>query len=124
MSLLSSASCPQHRRSMESRTTTQDQLYHSRFSSRCSSYRHGPRNGQGQVLCKTVTPFRPFFIKGTSTIWKIVPNSQPIYTGRRRNSSLEVEDDEGDGPQMTTLMSFRPAKTSRKPITVASKARR
>ncbi|KAH7921060.1 hypothetical protein BV22DRAFT_1039093 [Leucogyrophana mollusca] len=56
-------------------------------------------NGQGQVLYKTVTPFRPFFMKGTSTIWKIVPNSQPIYTGRRRNSSSEVGDDEEDGPQ-------------------------
>ncbi|KAF9246381.1 hypothetical protein BU15DRAFT_40419 [Melanogaster broomeanus] len=36
-------------------------------------------NSSGQVLYKVNTPFRPFFMTGTTTIRKIVPNHPPIF---------------------------------------------
>ncbi|KAG1727926.1 uncharacterized protein EDB91DRAFT_883766 [Suillus paluster] len=55
-------------------------------------------NEQGQVLYKVITPFRPFFMKGTSTIWKIIPNAPPLYSKRKADeSNIEFEPD-GEDP--------------------------
>ncbi|KAG1741987.1 hypothetical protein EDB19DRAFT_1634176 [Suillus lakei] len=52
---------------------------------------------QGQVLYKVVTPFRPFFMKGTSTLWKIIPNTPPLISKTRTDkSNIELEPDEED----------------------------
>ncbi|OAX39492.1 hypothetical protein K503DRAFT_856012 [Rhizopogon vinicolor AM-OR11-026] len=53
-------------------------------------------NEQGQVLYKVITPFRPFFMKGTSTIWKIIPNTLPLYSIKTNESNTELEPDEED----------------------------
>ncbi|KAG2133769.1 hypothetical protein DEU56DRAFT_738825 [Suillus clintonianus] len=56
-------------------------------------------NEQGQVIYKVITPFRPFFMKGTSTIWKIIPNTPPLYSKKRTDElNIELESD-GEDPE-------------------------
>ncbi|KIJ69134.1 hypothetical protein HYDPIDRAFT_123264 [Hydnomerulius pinastri MD-312] len=44
-------------------------------------------NSSGQALYKVVTPFRPFFMTGTSTIYKIIPNLPSVFVHRRLTDS-------------------------------------
>ncbi|KAG0701525.1 FMN-dependent dehydrogenase-domain-containing protein [Suillus ampliporus] len=61
-------------------------------------------NEQGQVLYKIITPFRPFFMKGTSTIWKIIPNTPPLYSKKRADESdIELEPDGEEPDDLTPL---------------------
>jgi hypothetical protein len=63
-------------------------------------------NEQGQVLYKVITPFRPFFMKGTSTIWKIIPNTPPLYSKTRTDESnieLEPDEEDPDDPNVTPV---------------------
>ena len=63
-------------------------------------------NGQGQVLYKVITPFRPFFMKGTSTIWKVIPNTPPLYSTKGTNESnfeLEHDEEESNNPNVVSV---------------------
>jgi hypothetical protein len=61
-------------------------------------------NEQGQVLYKVITPFRPFFMKGISTIWKIIPNT-PLYSTRANESHTEFEPngEDSDDPDIAPV---------------------
>jgi hypothetical protein len=66
-------------------------------------------NEQGQVLYKVITPFRPFFMKGTSTIWKITPNTPPLlYSTKKANEhepniELEPDGEDSDDPDIAPV---------------------
>jgi len=62
-------------------------------------------NEQGQVLYKVITPFRPIFMKGISTIWKIIPNTTPLYSTRANESYTEFEPngEDSDDPDIAPV---------------------
>jgi hypothetical protein len=68
-------------------------LYFSTDHVRNSTITHS----SGQVLYKVATPFRPFFMTGTTTIRKIVASRPPIFAHPKISSS-EVQPEKDDDP--------------------------
>ncbi|KAG1741983.1 hypothetical protein EDB19DRAFT_1927704 [Suillus lakei] len=65
-------------------------------------------NEQGQVLYKVITPFRPFFMKGTSTIWKIIPNTHLDDTNVTPVAEdIHIIQSDGDGEEEEIILDMQ-----------------